>query len=303
MSLQAVFLVLLSALAHSLWNLTSKKRSATLSFFWLAALWSGVVSLPYLLWHTSVLLSIGKELWGWLLLTGLFQVVYIWGLVLAYERGQMSVLYPLIRALPLVFLLLVSAFFGQLPSQGAIIGILLVTLGSLLLPLQHFKDWHWRHYVNLAMLFVLMAALGTLGYSWIDASASKSLHQLAPHLGQARVAILYVLLQNYSALMLMLLPLAWQKWRRPERELIWHPSAGHRSALLTGSLILLTYALVVWAMTLSDNVSLVVALRQFSILFSLCFGIWLLKEQQSRPKWLGTGLILLGLVLVILFRH
>ncbi len=230
-------------------------------------------------------------------------MVYVWGLVLAYERGQMSVLYPLIRSLPLVLLLLLSAVFGKLPSLGASGGILLVVLGSLLLPMQHFKDINRQHYLNLGMLFVLMAALGTVGYSWIDALASKDLQALAPNQSGGQIALLYVLLQNYAALGLMLLPLAWQKWRQPQQELIWHPKAGHWSALSTGLLILLTYALVVWAMTLSDNVSLVVALRQFSILFSLLFGIWLLQEQQSRPKWLGTGLIMLGLVLVILYRH
>ena len=41
-----------------------------------------------------------------------------------------------------------------------------------------------------------------------------------------------------------------------------------------------TYGLVLFAMTMTENVSLVVALRQVSIIFGVVMGIYFLKEKS-----------------------
>ncbi|GAL11813.1 metabolite transporter (DMT) superfamily [Vibrio astriarenae] len=58
-----------------------------------------------------------------------------------------------------------------------------------------------------------------------------------------------------------------------------------------------TYGLVLFAMTMTDNVSLVVALRQISIIFGLLMGIYILNEQWYRTRVVGVSMIAIGLVL------
>ena len=58
-----------------------------------------------------------------------------------------------------------------------------------------------------------------------------------------------------------------------------------------------TYGLVLSAMTMTDNVSLVVALRQISIVFGLLMGVWFLKERWFATRLLSVITILLGLFL------
>ncbi|MFA0521367.1 multidrug transporter, partial [Vibrio sp. 10N.222.55.E8] len=52
-----------------------------------------------------------------------------------------------------------------------------------------------------------------------------------------------------------------------------------KRATLAGIMMALTYGLVLFAMTMTENVSLVVALRQVSIIFGVVMGICLLKEK------------------------
>jgi uncharacterized membrane protein len=66
---------------------------------------------------------------------------------------------------------------------------------------------------------------------------------------------------------------------------------------MAGIMMASTYGLVLFAMTMTDNVSLVVALRQISIVFGLLMGVWLLAERWYLSRGVGVVLILCGLVL------
>lgn len=60
-----------------------------------------------------------------------------------------------------------------------------------------------------------------------------------------------------------------------------------------------TYGLVLYAMTMTENVSYVVALRQVSIVIGMVFGVFFLSEKLMPTRVLGSGLILLGLILIV----
>lgn len=60
-----------------------------------------------------------------------------------------------------------------------------------------------------------------------------------------------------------------------------------------------TYGLVLFAMTMTDNVSLVVALRQISIVFGLFMGIWFLSEKWYLTRGLGVTSIVAGIILAL----
>jgi len=51
-----------------------------------------------------------------------------------------------------------------------------------------------------------------------------------------------------------------------------------------------------------SKVSYVVAVREVSIIFSTCYGIFWLQEKHGRQKILGAGLIVLGVVFIAMTR-
>ncbi len=71
------------------------------------------------------------------------------------------------------------------------------------------------------------------------------------------------------------------------------------SASLAGVMMASTYGLVLFAMTMTDNVSLVVALRQVSIVFGLLMGIQFLGEKWYLTRGVGVASIVAGLVLTL----
>ena len=73
-----------------------------------------------------------------------------------------------------------------------------------------------------------------------------------------------------------------------------------RSATIAGIMMSTTYGLVLLAMTMTENVSYVVALRQLSIVIGMVLGVVFLSERLLLTRMVGSVMILLGLVLVAL---
>lgn len=299
MSAFTLLLVLLSAIAHAAWNLAGKKANPSIAYFWLASLWGFVLGLPLVLPFTgSLLLALTPAIWGWLLATGLCQALYLWGLSEAYRRGELSALYPLIRSSPLLLLLIGSLLLDTQSriSLAAMLGIVLIVSGCFFLPMQHFRDLRLSHYWNAATLFALLAATATAGYSLIDDIATRAMRELPLAPSSIQVALLYVVLQAGTATLWLGLPLLLPASRRAWRA---QPPA-LTSSLFTGVMMLLTYALVVWAMAFATDVSYVVAFRQISIPMGVGLGILWLGERLTLPKLAGVAIVIAGLLLVVL---
>lgn len=296
MSTLALLLVLGSAGLHALWNLLGKRVSPSFGYFWLANLTMYLLLLPFGIW----MLGQEQELvfWGWLLASGLCQNLYMAALAGAYRQGDLSVAYPLARALPMLLVGTVSLMLGQTVSGSATLGMGLILLGCLLLPILQWRQWHPGQYLSPACALALVAALGTSGYSLIDAHAIGVLQGWLDGLhGQLSVAIYYLWLQVMSVLVTSL-PLLLRPSFRASLLATGRQVAGQ--AALTGIMMGLTYSLVLWALALASNVSYVVALRQLSIPLGVLLGIWWLGESRSGGKLPGTAMILGGLLLVAL---
>jgi len=101
--------------AFSRINIFHSKRNWIPFINWFTA----VCMVPFLYFYLAyyitwpLLLALTPPIWAWLLLSGLFQALYIWGLAEAYRRGELSTLYPLIRSSPLILLLLGSLLLGS----------------------------------------------------------------------------------------------------------------------------------------------------------------------------------------------
>jgi uncharacterized membrane protein len=293
----ALALVLVSVCMHAGWNVLGKRNAPSLASFTLAYGAGGAVMLPLVLFGPS-LTALPSAFWGWLALSGLCQMLYMGGLAWAYARGDVSVLYPIARALPVVLVPLVSIVLlgSRVLDRWDCLGMVLVVAGALCLPLSHPQARRISTYLTPAMGFALLAAAGTVGYSLIDKQA-LGLMQGAGHSGLTAGAVFMVLQAlmtlTWAVPLLALLPA--ERRRLPALR-----QQGLTMLVVTGLMMTCTYGLVLIAMALTDEVSYVVALRQLSIPVGVLMGVLWLKEPASRAKAVGTLVMVVGLVLVAL---
>lgn len=282
---------------HAGWNVLGKRNAPSLGAFALAYGAGGAVCTP-LLWLGPSLSTLPSAFWVWLALSGLCQMLYMGGLAWAYARGEVSVLYPIARALPVVLVPLVSiALLGnRVLDRWDGIGMVLVVVGALCLPLSHPEARRLSTYLTPAMGFALLAAIGTVGYSLIDKQA-LGLMQGVGHSGLTAGAVFMVLqaLMTLTWAIPLVAILPAERRRLPALR-----QQGLAILVVTGLMMTCTYGLVLMALAITDEVSYIVALRQLSIPVGVLMGVLWLKEPSSRAKAVGTLVMLVGLVLVAL---
>jgi uncharacterized membrane protein len=300
MSSIAIFLVLLSAFMHAGWNLLSKRVSPSAGFFLLTTLPGLLVLVPVAILNRDLLNGMSQAVWILLIVAGFFQAVYFSGLAGAYRSGDMSIAYPLARAVPVLLVMLISLLRGrgeQLTPLG-LVGMLLVVIGCIILPLVRLRSFHPQRYINPATGFALVAALGTTGYSITDDAALRMLRQAPEMPSVLQVTLLYILLEILTtAIWLLVFILLRKESRASLRDTVRQKAP---RAFLAGLVITTTYLLVLISLAFVRDVSYVVAFRQVSILVGTLLGVLVLKEASHPPKFIGVGLIFCGLVLVAL---
>jgi len=299
MTLTAIVLLLISAITHAGWNLLGKREHPTAAFLLVANTLGCLCLAPVLAWYGRALAEFSPRVWVLIGLTGLCQAVYYAGLAGAYRSGDMSIAYPLARSLPAVLVTIFTLLTGQgerLNTQ-TILGIGLVVAGGFVLPMARFGDLRWKDYFQLSILLALTAALGTTGYSIIDDEALRLLREtFGPSIGHTAVTILFSFCEGISSSLWLAVFVLARKIGRANLRQILH--ARMRPATLTGIGIYLTYTLVLISMAYVSNVSYVVAFRQLSIPLGALLGVIVLKEARAAPKFVGVGIMFVGLVLV-----
>ena len=299
MTLTAIILILISAFTHVGWNLLCKREHPSSAFFLLVNTFGTLCLFPALILFGSAIPTFPTSVWLLLIATGIFQTIYILGLANAYQRGDLSILYPIARSSPVLVVIIVTLFLDRADQISAqcIWGIALVAVGMFILPMKHLSDFHIDNYLNSSVLFALMAAFATAGYSIIDDEALRLLRD-SPALPIAgwQATILYAFFEGLiTSLWLGVWVLFQKRGRILMREIL---KTRASRALLAGAGMAIAYTLVLISLAFVSNVSYVVTFRQISIPLGTVFGILLLKEPGYTPKYLGVAIIFTGLVLV-----
>ncbi|MCG9595855.1 EamA family transporter [Vibrio sp. Isolate25] len=299
MSLWAITLVVISAFLHAGWNLLSKSNKASGPAFFLASSSAAAILLtPYVIWYLNQvdMTFFPTTFWLILIVSGIAQMIYLLGLGFAYKQADIGVIYPIARALPVLMVGLVTVVLGYELSINSWIGFTLITLGCLFVPLESFSQFNIRDYLNVGVLWALIAAFGTTGYSILDKEALLLLASTFQNVVSDRSsAIFYLGIQFWSIALCIALYLLIAR-RGDDFKQAW---AIKKPSALAGTMMSTTYGLVLYAMTMTENVSYVVALRQLSIVFGMVFGIIWLSEKFLMTRLIGTTLILVGLVLTV----
>ena len=165
--------------------------------------------------------------------------------------------------------------------------MLLVVSGCFLTPLYSFRVVTIRLYINRKSLWMLLAALGTVGYTLLDKVASEVIQQ-GPGTAARYGYIFFLISYGFYALFLHMC----------KTEEKFSDSIGWKLPIVAACLNFTSYWLVLWAYQLSQHASYIVAFRQFSIVIGVTLAFAIYKEQGLIVRLTGTFMITSGLILI-----
>lgn len=296
MSELAIILVLLSAGIHALWNLLAHYQKIDSSLFLRSNLVACVAVVPLELFADWQGDFFPATVWGLLALTGLTHALYYLGLVMSYRSGDFSAVYPIARALPILFLALFDILRGEVPDLLGRLGIILVSVGCFLAPLQSWGQIEIRDYWNQTTVWILAIALATVGYTSVDKIAVG----FFPTGGFE--AARYDLLGTWFAVVFLGLGLKLFGEARDNSVVESKETLGFIATwfwpLAYAIFVFGSYWLMVWAYQMSPYTSYLVGLRQVSIFLGVVFAALFLKESVSWLRFGAVGAIVLGAICI-----
>ena len=131
MTVEAILLLVLAAVVHSAWNLLSKRSLDKQVFLW-AAMLTSLLLLAFPCGYLVANLQAPITPLGWLCvaLSGTLEAIYILLLGSSYQRGDLSLVYPLARGSAVLFVTCLAVpLLNEMPSALGLAGIMLVVLG------------------------------------------------------------------------------------------------------------------------------------------------------------------------------
>ncbi len=293
-STTSLLLVLISVGTHAYWNFLLKRAGGGQLFVGLSKIAEVVLLAPlFLVIGAPDAAAHFQLLWPLAIVGALLTLTNYAMLAIAYERGDLSLVYPISRGAVLLFLPVLGFFAFRERIDGAgWVALLAILAGIIVLQLPAL-DWTSvaglgrRVSRSAASGHAMLAALAAAGYTVWDKRA---------------VGRLPAFTYFYSYTVLVGLAYAMYIARRYDRVAIAREWKMHRAAILqVGLLNTITYLLVLVALRTGVS-SYVVALRQLSVAVGALLGWRLLGEQLGLPKRIGIALLVGGSVLVALAR-
>lgn len=290
MSALALGIVLASAFLHAGWNCLLKLSGRKTVFIWWFLLAAVVLYLPVFL-LTFDPAAISPAGWACVAATGLLHGLYFGCIGGAYQRGDLSLVYPLARGSgPLFVPLLAAPLLGEEVSPLGMAGIVLIVAGIYCIHLRALSraalTAPFAALRGGASLWSFGTGLAIAGYSLVD---KVGVGLVAPPV-YIYLMILIAWLLITPGVLLRERPWLMGEWRRSPGAIV-----------LVGFLSIFTYLMILYALTL-DKVSYVAAVREISIVLTALFGILWLGESHGRQKLLGAFLMTLGVAAIGLSR-
>ena len=272
--LLATVLALVAAVLHASWNISVKqsgdKRIALWGQFAIGGALSGVVILAW-----TIVSGAPSIAWGWAAVSGATHVPYILLLSRAYDRGDFSMSYPIVRGGGA----LAAALGGVLILHDTIsylsaFGILLVVAGLLVLATS--GSWH-------VVGAALSVASSIAVYSVVDGHGTRQSNAIGYALALNVCAGLITSLWVSSTRRTEMIPAIKSNWKR-------FGFAGIASTTAY-TLIMIAYQ--------HSPVGYVAALRESSVVIAAFAGWKMLDEGDHRRRITSAVIVLLGLVVLV----
>jgi len=269
-------IVLLAALMHAVWNALLKSSADRLVELTTLNLSAGLIAL-------AVVPFVGfpaTESFPFLLATLLLHVGYYAFLILSYNRGGLSLVYPIARGGSPVLVALVSALFlGEVLSGAQTLGVAIITASIAGLAFAGGV----AGLSSTAILFALGTSVMIAGYSIADG--------LGARVSGAPIAYIASLFVLNAFPLLLVLP-------------VLRPGLGLRglgrqckTGMLGGILSVGAYGLAIWAMTRAP-IAIVSALRETSVVLAAILGATFLREPFGPRRVLASIGVALGVIVL-----
>jgi drug/metabolite transporter (DMT)-like permease len=257
---RAIALVLVAAVFHAAWNLALHRGGDRRAAMAIASLTGGAVLLP------ALVLAFPLHVLGLVALSAVGETAYALALSLSYQRGDLSVAYPIGRGTsPLLITLAGITVLGQAPSATAVAGAVALGAGMVIVASQERARRD-------AVAIALLVGVCITSYSVIDARAVQQTNPL-----------------GYLSLVLLTAGIM-------QAGLVGFDIKRLRAAAPAGGLIglatICSYALVLFAFTLAPACR-VSTMREVAVLL----GMLAARERPGGRAWLGAGLVVGGAIL------
>jgi drug/metabolite transporter (DMT)-like permease len=214
-------------------------------------------------------------------------VGYYVALAGAYQHGELGLTYPIMRGVAPLFVALGSAaVIGEVPSAGAWLGIIGITLGVALVGLAH-PGQALHHGKALAFAFANAAIIAA--YTFVD---GLGVRQAGPSVTEVLSYVMWLFVLDGVPYPFLLW---WRRGPLGRQALVDYARQRWPMAVMGGAASIGSYAIALWAMTRAPVAS-VAALRETSVLFATVLGTLMLKERFGAQRALGAAVIVAGVM-------
>ena len=274
MTFPILLAVLAAAALHAGWNAIIRSGGSKVAAMTAMTVCQGGIGLAIGLWTGF---PTGEAL-RWLALSVLVHGGYQTFLVLAYEQGDLSRVYPIARgSAPLLVTLVTLAFAIEPLARSDLLAVAVLASGIALIAFGALRAREARRLIP----YALATACMTAAYTLTDGLGARA--------SGAPVAYVGWILAGTA---LTFLPVAFLLRGRA----IVPDAATWKGGALGAVASFGAYAIAVWAMTQAP-IALVAALRETSILFAVLIG-WAMGERMDLTKGIAAAIIVAGVLMV-----
>lgn len=276
MTLGVFLAVLGAAFLHALWNALIKLGTSKVGGMVILS----IVEVPIGLAVVMLTPAMDPAAIPWVIAAGCTHFAYKFFLTYAYDRGDLSRVYPIARGgAPMVVALVGAVFLADAVTAQEYLAIAVLAGGILLMARGIFTSGEDRKLLP----FALGSACATATYTLIDGMGARVSGSPA-----AYVAWVFVADGTFFTLGMLALK-GWDVIPRNRRA--WALGSVASTASYGA------YAVSIWAMTLAP-IAVVAALRETSILFAMLIGWLAFGERMGRDKAVAALVIVAGVMLM-----
>lgn len=216
--------------------------------------------------------------WGYLFATGALHTAYLYALVRAFENGDLSAAYPVLRGTaPLVTAAVTIGLLGEPHSAAQIAGIALIGFGVLMMVSGRHLD---RATLGWSVLTGVLIAVFTV----FDAAGVRA----APT-PESFIAWFFLI---FGAMVFTVFGLLSRDRFLESAKRQW------RAGAAAGFFSILSFGLALYALSMGPTAPLA-ALRETGMVTALLISIFVLRERVTPGRILGIAAILGGAMLII----
>ncbi len=276
MSLLDVAAALLSALLHAGWNAAVKANRNPAQAMMAQMVLGAILVAPLLFW--TGLPAPGA--WPWIAGSALLNLVTVNALLRAYEMGGFGIVYPVVRALAVLFVVPLAALVtGHLVGWGAFAGIAIIAVSLGVLAWDASRG---HGLVLRAIGWAALAGLGTAAYILCDAQGVRA----------SGSPLAYGFVASITNALAMC-------WRQRRAGPVWPQLKGQwLYALPVAVASMLSYVLILWVWNHAP-IAPAAALRDTSAVFAILIAVIWLREPLTRTR---LAAVLLAAAAVPLLR-